>query len=234
MSDVVLLPGMMCDARLWRFQSQALIAQGHHVSCGDLSSADSIQELARLNLALCPKRFALVGLSMGGIVAFEMWRQAADRITHLALFDTNPHAEAAERKVQRAAEMSQVQAGGLHLLVVEAMKPRYLGARQRDNASLRELVTSMALELGPAVYQRQAIALRDRCDSTQTLASITVPTLVLCGKQDELCPPHYHQLMAQHIAPADLVMLAESGHLPPLEQPEATAQELLRWLARTR
>lgn len=225
---------MMCDARVWRFQSQALSAQGYDVSCGDLSSADSIQELARANLAHCPKRFALAGLSMGGIVAFEMWRQAADRITHLALLDTNPHAEAAERKAQRAAELAKVQAGELRLLVVEEMKPRYLGARQRDNVLLRELVTSMALDLGPAVYQRQAIALRDRCDSTPTLASITVPTLVLCGKQDDLCPPRYHELMAQHIVPADLVMLAESGHLPPLEQPEATAQELLRWLARTR
>ena len=230
--NLVLLPGMMCDQRVWAEQCRALESDGHQILCGDLRGAQSILALAQGILSQCPARFALAGLSMGGIVAFEMWRLAPLRITHLALLDTNPHAELAERQAQRASEIAAVRQGGLRELVVSSLKPRYFGSLQRDNAVLRDLVTTMAMQLGATVFERQSMALRDRCDSTATLATINVPTLVLCGKEDELCPPHYHQLMAERIALADLVVLAESGHLPTMERPDATTLELRRWLAR--
>ena len=232
MSCVVLLPGMMCDARLWRQQAIALEAAGHDVQIGDLTGGASISAIASRVLENCPARFALAGLSMGGIVAFEMWRQDSQRISHLALLDTNPHAETATRRAMRADEIAGARAGRLRELVVEEMKPRYLAAHQRDNVQLRELVTSMALDLGAGVFERQSIAIRDRSESTQMLESISVPALVLRGREDDLCPLAYHLLMAERIPYADLVVLANAGHLPPLEQPEATSLELLRWLAR--
>lgn len=231
--SVVMLPGMMCDARLWHAQRDALVATGFEVRIGDLSRDDSVAAMAARILVEAPPRFALAGLSMGGIVAFEIWRRASDRVTHLALLDTNPHAELTARQALRVDEIAAVRAGRLREVVVESMKPRYLAASRRTDTVLRSLITDMAIELGAAVFERQSIAVRDRVDSKATLASIDVPTLVMTGREDHLCPLQYHLLMAESIPHADLVVLADSGHLPPLEQPEAVTQELRRWLART-
>lgn len=232
MSAVVLLPGMMCDARLWSHQTDALRADGHEVLVGDLTGGSSVETLAGRVLDASPPRFALAGLSMGGIVAFEIWRRARARVTHLALLDTNPHPESSQRRLARTEELSKVDAGGLRDHVVTAMKPRYFAARQRSDTHLRDRVVAMALDLGPDVFRSQSLAVRDRPDSKPTLASIDVPALVLCGREDDLCPLAYHLLMAESMADADLVVLSDCGHLPPLERPEAVTDALRAWLRR--
>ena len=86
----------------------------------------------------------------------------------------------------------------------------------------------MALDLGPEVFRRQSIALRDRVDSVPTLATIDCPALVLCGDEDTLCPVALHELMAESIAGARLRVVEDCGHLSSLEQPDVVNRELIR------
>lgn len=226
---VVYLPGMMCDHRLWLPQTRRLPYQALHA---DTAHADNFPDMAAQVLDTAPQRFALVGLSMGGILAFEIWRQAPERVTHLALLDTNPHAESAERQSLRLEQIETALSGGLRKLAIESMKPLYLAACHRDDEALLGLLLDMALSLGPEVFRRQSLALRDRVDSVPTLATIDCPTLVLCGAEDKLCPVGYHERMANDIRGARLRIVEECGHIASLEQPEIVTKELEALLAR--
>jgi pimeloyl-ACP methyl ester carboxylesterase len=228
---VVLLPGMMLDRRLYARQTPALSPHVEVVH-GDLTAQDSIEAMARSVLAASPDRFALVGHSMGGIVALEICRQAPERVSHLALLNTTPYAEREERLSQRLEQMAAVEAGGLRDVLVHSMKPRYLAACHRADADLLEAVLDMGLALGPAVFQRQSAALKDRPEASTLLAQIRCPSLVLCGREDALCPPAFHEAMASQLPCGDLVVLSRCGHLSPMESPDAVASALLSLLAR--
>ncbi|MEM1176305.1 MAG: alpha/beta hydrolase [Pseudomonadota bacterium] len=220
---VLFLPGMMCDARLWQPQAAAL---PYPAETADTRRSDSIEHMAALALSNAPPRFAVVGLSMGGILAFEIWRQAAERVTHMALLDTNPHADAPERQSIRMQQIETVLAGGLREMAIEELKPLYLAESNRQDESLLQLLLDMALDLGPAVFEQQSVALRDRVDSVPMLASIDCPTLVLCGAEDHLCPVEYHELMADRIPGATLKVVDHCGHIASLEQPHAVTAAL--------
>ncbi len=231
MDHLVLLPGMMCDARLFAPQAEALADLAGGVTVGDLTGADTVEGLAATVLAAAPDRFALAGLSMGGIVAMEVVRQAPGRVTRLALLDTNHRAEAPERQALRGPQIERALRGELRRLLVEEMKPLYLAPENRGDAAILDLVLDMALALGPEVFARQSAALRDRPDQTVTLRAVTVPTLVLCGRHDALCPPERHEEMAALVgAAARLVVVEGAGHLPTLERPAGTTAALRGWL----
>ena len=203
------------------------------VSVGDMTRSDTIAAIARDVLREAPARFALVGLSMGGIVAFEIWRQARERVTHLALLDTTPHAERPERQELRLEQIAAVERGELREVLVTSMKPLYLAAKRRNDRPLLERILSMATELGPQVFTRQSLALRHRPDSITTLPTIDCPALVMCGREDALCPVEFHALMAASIPRADLSVLAECGHLSAMEEPAAVTAALERLLWRS-
>lgn len=222
--NALLLPGMMCDARLWAPQIEKI---GIPAAVPALDGADSIASLASQVLDTAPPAFALAGLSMGGILAFEIWRQAPDRVTHLALLNTNPHPESPERAMQRLEQIEQVLNGGLRDLVRGSLKPLYLAACNRNDDELLATIMAMTLDLGPEVFQRQTIAVKNRPDSVPTLPTISCPTVVMCGREDTLCPVSYHELMADRIPKAELVVLDDCGHLASLEQPDRVTAELV-------
>ncbi len=224
----MLLPGMLCDHRLWHHQADAL---GPNVHYADTTRDDSFEAMARRTLEHAPPRFAVAGLSMGGILAFEIWRQAPERVSHMALLDTNPHAETAERRSLRLDQIAKAMAGGLRELAIDSMKPMYLATAHRDDEALLGFVLDMAMDLGPEVFERQSLALRNRADSVPTLDTIDCPTLVLCGDEDTLCPPKYHQLMAERVRGARLRIVENCGHLSSLEQPEVVTSELQQLFA---
>ena len=228
---ILFLPGMMLTYRLYAHQCSRLSSQ-YPVSIGDLTQSDTVRSLALDVLRAAPERFGLVGLSMGGIVALEICQLAPERVTHLALLDTTPHADAPGRRETRNAQIDRVRRGGLRQVLVDDMKPLYVGSKNRDNASLRRTVLEMGLELGSEVFLRQTVALRDRAANLQTLSTINCPTLVLCGREDRLCPPACHMEMAAAIADADLVMLAGCGHLSAMEEPEAVTDALVHLFRR--
>jgi pimeloyl-ACP methyl ester carboxylesterase len=218
---LVLLAGMMCDGRLFDHMPPHIYLP--------ITGHDTIEAIAADVLAHAPPTFALGGLSMGGIVAMEIIAQAPDRVTHLALMDTNCEAESDRVKAMRAPQIAKAQAGQLASVMRDEMKPNYL-AGGPNRADVLDLCMEMALDLGPDVFVRQSRALQSRSDQKMALARWRKPTLVLTGEDDRLCPLHRHELMVDLMPQAQLEVLKGAGHLPPLEQPNATNHAIRAWL----
>jgi pimeloyl-ACP methyl ester carboxylesterase len=228
MTPLLLLPGMMCDARLFGPQIDALSRQVPIMSY-PIGHQPALDALAQEILESAPPRFALAGLSMGGILAMEIVRQAPERVERLALLDTNPLAEPESLRSRRLDQIARVRNGELREIMRDEMKPNYLAPGPGRDRVL-DLCMTMALDLGPQAFINQSNALRDRSDQTETLRAYRGPALVLCGAQDRLCPVERHDLLHQLLAGSHLEIIAGAGHLPTLEQPQQTTAALERWL----
>jgi len=225
---LLLLPGMMCDARLFAHQI-ATLGRQRAIHVAPLTAGETVEEIAEDILFHAPPRFALAGLSMGGIVAMEIIRRAPRRVSRLALLDTNPLAETPQVAAAREPQIVKVRAGRLEEVMRDEMKPNYL-APGTGRADVLNTVVDMARGLGPDVFVRQSRALQRRPDQQKTLRGVEVPTLVLCGRHDALCPLRRHELMAELIRGARLEIIEDAGHLPTMERPEQTTAALARWL----
>ena len=225
---LMLLPGMMCDGRMYASQIEALngIAE---CQVGYIGGANNMSDIAAQVLAQAPAKFALAGLSMGGIVAMEIVRQAPERVTRLALMDTNPWAEIEDVKAARQPQIEAAQAGQLEQILRESMVPRYFVTPQ-PNSQLDELCVEMGLALGKDVFARQSLALKNRIDQQTTLANFDKPCLVLMGEEDELCPLDRHERMAALLSQVAFVKITNAGHIPTLEQPAAVNAALQQWM----
>lgn len=227
MTPLILIPGMMCD---WRLFAPQLAALGRRpVLLAPPTEFETMEELAAAILATAPPCFALAGLSMGGIVAMEMLAQAPDRIERLALLDTNPRAEAPEVKARRIPQIEKALAGGLRDVMRDEMKPNYL-VEGPGRETILDLCMEMALSLGPQVFVRQSRALAGRRDRQSALAAFGGPALVLTGAQDRLCPRDRHELMHRLMPQSHLSIVEGAGHLPTLEQPQQVTHAMLDWL----
>jgi pimeloyl-ACP methyl ester carboxylesterase len=227
MIPLILLPGMMCDARLWAPVMGAFCRRT--VIHAAITEHDTMEALAAQILAEAPPRFAIAGLSMGGIVAMEIVRQAPHRVERLALLDTNPRAELPEVAARRGPQIEKARAGRLHEVMRDEMKPNYL-AEGPEKQRILDLCMDMALSLGPEVFERQSHALAARRDYRETLAAYRGGALVMMGEQDRLCPRDRHDLMHVLLKNSRLAIVAGAGHLPTLEQPARTGRELADWL----
>jgi pimeloyl-ACP methyl ester carboxylesterase len=225
---LVLLPGMMCDARLFAPQVADFSAV-RPVMVVPLRGRTSVSEMASDILEVAPSEFALCGLSMGGIVAMELFRQAPERVTRLGLLDTNHLAEQPDRAAAREPQIEHVLDGGLRSVMRDEMKPLYLTAGP-NRARILDLCMEMADALGPEVFVEQSRALQGRADQSDTLMAVEVQTLILCGQDDQLCPPERHEMMHRLIPGSNLVVIPGAGHLPTLEQPDLTNAALSTWL----
>ena len=225
---LLLVPGMMCDARLYTPQINTISRQ-YPVHCGCITGYDTVERLAIEILNHAPPRFSLAGLSMGGIIAMELIRQAPERVDRLALLNTNCQADKQKVSEYRELLIARVQAGELEQVMKRELKPRYLGEVGQQK-SIMELWLQMALDLGEGVFLRQSRALQRRPDQKDTLKKVRVPTLILCGDEDQLCPLSYHELMHSLVPGSRLEIIKRAGHLATLEQPETTTAALLRWL----
>lgn len=231
MTPLLLLPGMMCDARLFQPQIDALSGRIPLISA-PIGNHDTMQALASEILNYAPPLFAMAGLSMGGILAMEVLRQAPDRVDRIALLDTNPLAELPEVQARRAPQIEAAKNGELRRIMRDEMKPNYLAGGPNIGAIL-DLCMAMATDLGPDVFINQSLALRDRPDQCETLRRFKGPALVLCGREDKLCPIERHEMMHELLPNSRLQIIDGAGHLPTLEQPEITTAALLRWLEDT-
>lgn len=225
---LVLLPGMMCDGRLFTPQIAAFSSERPVMVVPALGET-SMSGFAAQVLDVAPPNFALAGLSMGGIIAMEVIRQAPDRVTRLALLDTNPLPDPPEKAPIREAQVAHVRQGRLKEIMRDEMKPNYLADGPRK-AQILDLCMEMAGALGPEVFAEQSQAIQTRPDQSATLRGVQVPTLVLCGEQDKLCPISRHRLMHDLVPHSDLVIVSGAGHLPTLEQPETTNKAMTRWM----
>lgn len=224
---LVLLPGMMCDARAWAAVAARL--PGVAVTHARIDGADTVGELAERVLADAPPVFRMAGLSMGAIVGFELWRRAPERIAGIALVDTNAGPDA---NPHRARQIADVRAGRLEAVVRDELKASYVHADARLDRALMDTIMAMAMELGADVFERQSRALMARPDSRPTLPTIDVPTMVLCGEDDVVCPVATHRAMADAVPGATLTVVPRAGHLATMEAPGAVADAIGAWLQR--
>jgi pimeloyl-ACP methyl ester carboxylesterase len=225
---VVMIPGLLCSARLYAQQVPALWRVGP-VMIAEHTREDTMAGIAARILASAPPRFALVGLSMGGYIAFEILRQAPQRVVRLGLLDTAARPDTAEASAARRTQVGLATSGRFEE-VIDALYTRLVHESRAADGALRELNRQMGREVGVDGYCRQQAANIARADSRPTLAAITCPTLVLVGDSDQLTPIERAQEIANGIPGARLVSVPRCGHLSSLEQPEAVNEALLALL----
>lgn len=225
---LVLLPGNMCDARLW---NDLAFPAGLPKVFAPLTEESTIADMAESALSLAGRALLPVGFSMGGIVAIEMARLAPDRVRGLVLIDTTADADLPERGALRLDQQKRAAAGALRAVVRDELKPSYLAAARRQDDSLKCLLIDMAAELGPETFVRQSEALRLRGDNREALSRFEGPVFIACGAEDALISPERHRAMAETCARATLAIIEGAGHMTPLEQPGALGAALNRWIA---
>ncbi|WP_421709889.1 alpha/beta fold hydrolase [Algihabitans sp.] len=225
---LALLPGLLCDASLWRPQVGAL-ADLVAPWVADLTRDDSIAAMAERCLDQLPPRFALAGLSMGGYVALEILRAAPERVTRLALLATRATADTPEDR-QRRSDLLALADRGQFKGVTRQLLPRLIHPERLEEEALTSVIFAMAESVGRAGFVRQQTAILDRADMRSLLPAIRCPTLVVVGRQDALTPPAMAMELAAGIPEARLEMLDTCGHLVTLERPAETNAALRRWL----
>jgi pimeloyl-ACP methyl ester carboxylesterase len=226
---LVLVPGLLCDERLWQPQVDALTGRAE-CWVADPTRSETMAGLARDLLASCPyERFALAGLSMGGYVALELMRQAPERVTRLGLLDTSARPDPPEQS-QKRRDFIALAERGRFLGVTDALLPLLIHPSRLGDTSLESTIKAMAKAVGKEAFVRQERAIMTRADSRPLLPQIACPTLVLCGRQDAITPLERHEEIAAGVPGARLEVIDDCGHLSTLERPDDVSAALRRWL----
>lgn len=225
---ILLVPGLICSPRIFDPVIPALWR------CGPVTVANHVRDdnmgaIARRILAEAPPRFALAGHSMGGYIAFEIMRQAPERVAKLALMSTQARPDTPEATARRRGMIERAKTGQ-YRDVVDELFPGFVHPSRQGDAGLRQIVDDMSEDVGAEAFIRQQNAVLSRPDSRPSMAWIKCPTLVLTTDTDNTVPNSLSDEMANGIPGAKLVVLANCGHLPQLEQPQACADALVQWL----
>src|SRR5437879_4660420 len=216
---ILLVPGLVSSPRIYAPMVPALWQFGP-VTVANHIRDDHMALIARRILAEAPPRFALAGHSMGGYIAFEIMRQASERVAKLALLNTQARSDTPEATTRRRTMMARAK-GGEYRAVLDELFPGFVHPSRREDASLRQLVHDMGEDIGVDGFVRQQEAIISRPDSRPVLAAIRCPTLVLSGDEDNTIPNALSAEMADNIHNATLVILPNCGHIPQPEQPRA-------------
>ena len=229
---LILIPGLLCDATVWP-QQRAALADLADVRVSDPGTLDSLPAMARAILASAPPRFAIAGHSMGGRIAFEVYRAAPERITGVALLDTGYHpvapGAAGEREVAgRFALLETARRDGMRAMAVEWVQGMVHPARLSERA-LVDSILDMFESKTPEIYAAQTRALLDRPDAEPVMKSIRCPTLVLCGHEDSWAPVLRHREMSAAIPGSQFTDIPECGHMCTMERPEAVSAAMRSW-----
>jgi pimeloyl-ACP methyl ester carboxylesterase len=231
---LLLLPGLACDAEVWKHQARAL-GKITGVQVADYGASDSIQEMARVAIEKAPGRFALAGHSMGGRVAMEVFRGAPERVVGLALLDTAykplQPGEAGEcEKAERAGYVNIAQTQGMRAMARTWLQKMVHPSRLTDQPLIESIVEMLARK-SSEIFAGQIKALLGRPDATPLLAAARCPTLVLCGREDAWSVLDVHRDMAARIPNARLAIIENCGHMATMERPEAVTAALAEWFS---
>lgn len=227
-TTLVLLPGLINTRRVFQHQIEAL-ADIADCIVPELWHHESIAAMADATLALAPPTFALGGFSMGGYVAFEIMRRAAERVQKLALIDTQAAPDSAESTARRRSLLEQTKIGRFHG-VQKTLLPQLVHRSHVDDIAIAQPIFDMAQEIGAEGFVREQRAIIGRADSRPLLVDIEIPTVVIVGRQDQVTPFQRSAEMAADIATSRLVVLEDCGHMSPLERPAEVTAALRRWL----
>jgi pimeloyl-ACP methyl ester carboxylesterase len=231
MALLVFLPGLAADASMWAAQRDALAA-AHEVHVSDVHFRfATLREMARALLAEHPGGLVLCGASMGGILAFEVLRQAPQRVRGVALLGTTARPDSPEIAALRAAAFEMIEAGRYDEMIQGNVPFSFHGTRLGERA-LVDAYLDMLRRAGPEQLVRQNIATATRPDSRPLLPTLRCPTLVLCGDSDAVTPLAASREIAQSVPGAELEVVERCGHMLTMERPREVNEALLGWLQR--
>lgn len=227
-TNLILVPGLLCDAQLWRHQCTHL-ADIADISIGNTLSDESIHSMAARILEDAPDRFSLAGLSMGGYVVQEIMRQAPERVEKLALIDTSARADTDEQ-IERRKGLIRLTKMGKFKGVTPRLLPLLIHPDALEDDDITSAVIDMAANVGRDVFVQQQTAILNRVDGRPDLGDINVDTLIICGRQDELTPVELMQELADNIRNSAFHIIEECGHLSPLEKPDEVTDLMRDWI----
>lgn len=232
---LLMVPGLLCSPRLYGPQIEALREVAEIVvpdwRQAPLSIWDSWEATARWVLAQAPaEKFALAGLSLGGMIAVEIMQIAAGRVTKLALLDTGVRSQSEPEQAVRRARIRLADEG--HFATVLGLQmSRFIPAYRLPDKALVDEVMAMCGEIGIDIYRKQEAMAAIRVDRRPDLPKIACPTIVVCGRDDAATPLFLSEEMAKTIKGSELIVIEQCGHLITLEKPEETNAVLRRWLS---
>lgn len=227
--SLVLVPGLLCDAALWRGQV-ADLADLCTPWVADVTRDETMTEMARRVLAEAPVgRFALAGLSMGGYVAQAILREAPERVERLALLDTSAKADTPEQTARRRGLIELAEKGDFKG-VTPRLLPLFIHPDRMTDKPLTEAVMAMTERVGKDAFLRQQRAIMSRPDNRANLPKVNCPSLVLCGREDQMTPLDWSEEIASLIPGARLEVIEQCGHLTTMERPWETGVAMRQWL----
>src|SRR5512134_3330069 len=217
--DLLLLPGLLCDAAVWSEVVPRLrgVATCHVPAYGD---ASTLSGMAQHVLRAAPPTFSLAGHSMGARVAYEVLRQAPERVTRLALLDTGYRAATPDERPRRFALLDIARSSGMRTMARAWVRPMVHPERLGDRG-LIDAIVEMVARHTPEQFAAQIDALLSRPDAEALLRSVRLPTLVACGRDDAWSPHAQHRELAALIEPSRFDAFDDCGHMSPMEQPAA-------------
>ena len=235
-TNLLLIPGLLCSPRLFAPQAAALADLAEIVvpdwRRAPLSIWDSWETAVRWIVdQMPPGKFALAGLSLGGMLAIEIMQIAADRVTKLALLDTGMRSQNEAERAVRRARIRLAEEGHFELVLGLQMS-RFIPAYRLPDKKLVDEVMAMCGEIGVEIYKRQEELAAVRADRRPDLPKIKCPTIVVCGRDDAATPLFLSEEMVKAIPAAALVIIEQCGHLITMEKPEETNLILSTWLKR--
>lgn len=224
---LLLLPGLLNDAELWR-DPMAALADIADAQVGDLTRGDTMEAVAEQVLAHAPPRFALAGFSLGGFVAQQILRMAPGRVEKLALIGTSIDPDGPERAQQRQAQQASVRVPGRFIGFGDTLMRSYIDASRLQDHALVQRVRDMTERLGAEVFLRQSAL--DRRDGSDVLAAFPGPVLIVCGANDRITPPAISERMHALVPGSTLQVVPACGHLVPMEKPAELSAAMRDWL----
>ena len=226
---LVMVPGLLCTEELWHEQAIDLADICDCLITSNSYRYNNLKDIAAAILVEAPAKFALAGLSMGGYIAFEIFRQAPQRVSALALLDTSARPDTLEQTKRRRDLIRLAQLGRFRGVTPQLL-PLLVHPDRLDEQALTDRIMAMADGVGLEGFLRQQEAIMARPDSRPLLGNIGCPTLVLCGDSDLLTPPDCSQEMAAGIPGAILHMVPQCGHMSTMERPELVNAAMRQWL----
>src|SRR6267142_1158401 len=169
------------------------------------------------------ERAAFAGLSMGGYVAFAIWRRHRARVERLALIDTKAEGDTPEARENRTRLAGLIREHGIDALL--KAPPTWLRPGAPQWPAVKELIRKQR----PEAVAQASVAMAGRADSTKDLATIDVPTAVIVGESDSLTPLANAKTLHDGIPGSSLTVIPDAGHLSNIEAPEAFEKAIRAW-----
>jgi pimeloyl-ACP methyl ester carboxylesterase len=227
---IVFLCGLLCDETVWQSVASQL-QDDFDCSICSFAGFTSLVDMARSVNAEAPTNFILVGHSMGGRVALEIYRECPERINMLGLFNTGVHLPKEGEAAGRQKLLDIADKKGM-AAVAEAWLPPMMAQRSLQNQELMQSLRNMVTRYSAEQFHAQIHALLQRPEVESLLSNIKPPTLLVSADEDSWSPVEQHETILKSIADAELAVIQGAGHMAPVECPETVAVIIREFVAR--